>query len=122
MNLQESIRKILKEETEGMSPLEQTVADFVNMNLSDYTLPDEFYKISVDVINDGYGREECIITSLFKKPFKLHDSDRMHLIMSKIKREVNDYFGNVFSNIAFGTSTVSNYNDTKDWYNKRKNK
>ncbi len=120
--MKDLIRKILKEETEDISPLEHTVADFINMCLSDYTLPDEFYKISVDVINDGYGREECVITSLFKKPFKLHDSDRMHLIMSKIKREVNDYFGNVFSNIAFGTSTVSNYNDTKDWYNKRKNR
>ena len=105
-----------------MSPLEQTVADFVNMNLSDYALPEEFYKISVDVFNDGYGRQECAITSLFKKPFKLDDSDRMHFIMNKIKRDVNDYFGNVFSNIAFGSSTVSNYNDTRDWYTKRKNK
>lgn len=122
MNLQESIRRIITEETEDMSPLEQTVADFVNMNLSDYVLPEEFYKISVDVFNDGYGRQECAITSLFKKPFKLDDSDRMHFIMNKIKRDVNDYFGNVFSHIAFGSSTVSNYNDTRDWYTKRKNK
>ena len=114
MNLQESIRRIITEETEDMSPLEQTVADFVNMNLSDYVLPEEFYKISVDVFNDGYGRQECAITSLFKKPFKLDDSDRMHFIMNKIKRDVNEYFGNVFSHIAFGSSTVSNYNDTRD--------
>ena len=120
--MKQLIRKILKEETEGMSPLEQTVADFVNMNLSDYVLPEEFYKISVDVFNDGYGRQECAITSLFKKPFKLDDSDRMHFIMGKIKRDVNDYFGNVFSHIAFGSSTVSNYEDTRDWYTKRKNK
>ncbi len=120
MNLQESIRRIITEETEDMSPLEQTVADFVNMNLSDYVLPEEFYKISVDVFNDGYGRQECAITSLFKKPFKLDDSDRMHFIMNKIKRDVNEYFGNVFSHIAFGSSTVSNYNDTRDWYTKRK--
>lgn len=122
MNLQENIRRILKEELEDMSPLERTVADFVNMNLSDYELPKEFYKVAVDVFDDGYGREECVITSLFKKPFNLHDSDRMHLIMGKIKRDVNDYFGNVFSHIAFGSSTVSNYEDTRDWYTKRKNK
>ena len=122
MNLQESIKKILKEETEDMSPLERTVADFVNMNLSDYELPDAFYKVVVDVFDDNYGREECTITSLFEKPFKLDDSDRMHFIMNKIKRDVNDYFGNIFSHIAFGSSTVSNYNDTRDWYTKRKNK
>lgn len=120
--MKQLIRKILKEESEDMSPLEQTVADFVNMNLSDYVLPEEFYKISVDVFNDGYGRQECAITSLFKKPFKLDDSDRMHFIMNKIKRDVNEYFGNVFSHIAFGSSTVSNYKDTREWYTKRKNK
>jgi hypothetical protein len=122
MNLQESIKKILKEDTEDMSPLERTVADFVNMNLRDYELPEEFYKVAVDVFDDGYGRQECTITSLFEKPFKLDDSDRMHFIMNKIKREINDYFGNVFSHIAFGSSTVSNYEDTRDWYTKRKNK
>ena len=105
-----------------MSPLERTVADFVNMNLRDYELPKEFHKVAVDVFDDGYGRQECTITSLFEKPFKLDDSDRMHFIMNKIKRDVNDYFGNVFSHIAFGSSTVDNYNDTRDWYTKRKNK
>ena len=122
MLLHESIRRILREETEDMSPLERTVADFVNMNLRDYELPKEFHKVDVDVFDDGYGRQECTITSLFEKPFKLDDSDRMHFIMNKIKRDVNDYFGNVFSHIAFGSSTVDNYNDTRDWYTKRKNK
>lgn len=122
MNLQKSIRRIIREETEDMSPLERTVADFVNMNLRDYELPKEFHKVAVDVFDDGYGRQECTITSLFEKPFKLDDSDRMHFIMNKIKRDVNDYFGNVFSHIAFGSSTVGNYNDTRDWYTKRKNK
>ena len=122
MNLKGTIKKVLKEETEDMSPLERTVADFVNMNLSDYVLPDAFYKVAVDVFDDGYGRQECTITSLFEKPFKLDDSDRMHFIMNKIKRDVNDYFGNIFSHIAFGSSTVDNYNDTRDWYTKRKNK
>jgi len=40
MNLQESIRKILREEREDISPLEQTVDDFININLSEYDLPE----------------------------------------------------------------------------------
>jgi hypothetical protein len=42
--------------------------------------------------------------------------------MNKIKRDVNDYFGSIFSHIANGSSTVDSYNDTRDWYTKRKNK
>jgi hypothetical protein len=122
MNLKGTIKKVLKEETEDMSPLERTVADFVNMNLSDYELPDAFYKVAVDVFDDGYGRQECTLTTLFEKPFNRKDSDKMHLIMNKIKRDVNDYFGSIFSHIANGSSTVGNYNDTRDWYTKRKNK
>lgn len=116
------IRKILKEETEDMSPLEQAVADFINMNLTEYDLPKEFYKIAVDIVYDNYGRQECLISMLFKKPFNGKDSDKMHLITGKIKSEIKDYFGDEFSYISKGTSTVEVYNNTKDWYTKRKNK
>jgi hypothetical protein len=105
-----------------MSPLERTVSDFVNMSLSEYELPEAFYKVAVDVFNDGYGRQECVLTTLFEKPFKMDESDRMNFIMNKIKREVNEYFGNIFSHIANGSSTVSVYDENRDWYNKRKNK
>ena len=122
MNLKESIRKILKEETEDMSPLEQTVDDFINMNLSEYDLPEEFYKVAVDIFDNEYDRKECIMTVLFEKPFNLKDSDRMHDIMNEIKKEIKEYFGNTFWYIKSGTSTVDVYNRTKDWYKKRKNK
>jgi hypothetical protein len=122
MELQKHIKKILKEETNEISPLERTVSDFVNMSLSEYELPEEFYKVVVDVFDDGYGRQECTLTTLFEKPFNRKDSDKMHLIMNKIKRDVNDYFGSIFSHIANGSSTVDSYNDTRDWYTKRKNK
>jgi hypothetical protein len=122
MSLYKSIRKILKEETNDMSPLERTVSDFVNMSLSEYELPEAFYKVAVDVFNDGYGRQECTLTTLFEKPFNRKDSDKMHLIMNKIKREVNEYFGSIFSHIANGSSTVSVYDENRDWYDKRKNK
>jgi hypothetical protein len=92
------------------------------MSLSEYELPEEFYKVVVDVFDDGYGRQECTLTTLFEKPFNRKDSDKMHLIMNKIKRDVNDYFGSIFSHIANGSSTVDSYNDTRDWYTKRKNK
>jgi len=122
MNLQENIRRILKEETEDMSPLEQTVADFINMNLTDYELPEEFYKVAVDIFDTEYNRKECKVTILFEKPFNLKDSDRMHDIMNEIKKEMKKYFGDTFWYIKLGTSTVDVYNRTKDWYAKRKNK
>jgi hypothetical protein len=115
------IKKILKEETEGMSPLEQTVADFINMNLSEYDLPKEFYKIAIDIYPDKYGRQECNVTMLFKKPFKIEDSDKLHTIMNKIKKDINQYFGDVFSYIGSGTSTIQAYNDYKNYYNQKKN-
>jgi hypothetical protein len=122
MILKETIRKILREETYDMTPLEQTVADFVNMLLAEYELPEAFYKVAVDIFDDGYGRHECKLTTLFKKPFKMGESDRLHLIMNKIKEEINGYFGNIFSYINTGTSTAQVYNQYKDSRDKRKNK
>ena len=120
--MKQLIRKILKEETEDMSPLEQTVDDFINMNLSEYDLPEGFYKVAVDIFDTEYNRKECAVTILFEKPFNLKDSDRMHDIMNEIKKEMKKYFGDTFWYIKSGTSTVDVYNRTKDWYKKRKNK
>jgi len=122
MSLYKSIRKILKEETNDMSPLERTVSDFVNMSLSEYELPEEFYKVAVDIFPDNYGRKECAITMLFKKPFNRKDSDKIHLIINKIKIGIEDYFGDEFSYISNSSSTVSIYDENRDWYDKRKNK
>ena len=122
MNLQESIRRILREETEDMSPLEQTVYDFININLSEYDLPEEFYKVAVDIFDTEYNRKECTVTILFDKSFNLKDSDRMHDIMNEIKKEIKKYFGDTFWYIKIVSTTVGVYNSTKDWYTKRKNK
>jgi hypothetical protein len=120
--MKQLIRKILKEESEEMSPLEKTVAKFIDMSLENYDLPEDFYKVAVDIFPDNYGRKVCAITMLFNKPFNGKDSDKMHLITNKIKREINDYFGDAFLYISNSSSTVDNYNDTKDWYTRRKNK
>ena len=122
MNLQESIRRILKEETEDMSPLEQTVADFINMNLSEYDLPEDFDRVAIDIYSDGYGGQECVVTSLFKKPFTLEESDMLHSLMRTIKKSIEEYFGNTFSYVRGSTSTTDNYMDTKWWYDQKKNK
>ena len=120
--MKQLIRKILKEETEGMSPLEQTVADFVNMNLSEYDLPEDFDRVAVDIYSDGYGRQECVVTSLFKKPFTLEESDMLHSLMRTIKKSIEEYFGNTFSYVRGSTSTTDSYMDTKWWYDQKKNK
>lgn len=122
MDLEKKIRRILKEETEDMSPLEQAVADFINMNLSEYDLPEGFYKVAVDIVYDNYGRQECLISMLFKKSFSMKDSDKLHIIMNEIKKEINGYFGDMFTYLGIGTSTVQVYNDTKGWINQKKNK
>lgn len=115
------IRKILKEETEDISPLETAVLKFINMSLKNYELPEDFYKVAVDIFPDNYGRKEGTITMLFKKPFNMEDSDKMMLIIRKIKLDIDQYFGDSFSYISNSTSTVDNYNNTKDRYNKKKN-
>jgi hypothetical protein len=104
----------------SLESLEKSVKNFINMNLEEYDLPEEFYKVAVDVFDNEYDRKECTVTMLFEKPFKLHDSDRMHDIMNEIKKEIKEYFGDTFWYIKLGTSTVDVYNSTKDWYTKRK--
>jgi hypothetical protein len=122
MDLEKKIRRILKEEINEMTSLENSVADFINMCLIEYKLPEGFYRVAVDIFPDYYGEQECAVTMLFKKPFKMNDSDTIHNIMKKIKNEINGYFGSTFERIGTSTSTVDNYMDTKWWYNQRKNK
>ena len=123
MNLQENIRKILKEETSDMSSLESAVSDLVNSNLQnlpDNFLPDNFLRIAVDIYKDEYDRTSCQLTALFKKPFSGVDSERASLILRKERDIINGYFGDSFDNISNGTSTVEVYDDYKSFYNDRK--
>jgi hypothetical protein len=113
MNLQEHIRKVLKEETEDIpkrTPLEKSITDFVNMLLKDYELPENFYGVVVDIIDNN---ETCDITVLFNKSFTINDSDKAHIIVRKIRQEVSNYFG---FNVRGNTSTVNNYNDFYERY------
>jgi hypothetical protein len=120
MNLQEQIRRILKEETEGIpkrTPLEKSVLSFVDMIAKDYKFPEDFYGFTVDIINNG---KDCEITGLFKKPFKMDDSDKLHDILNKIKKEVSKYFGDAFY-VRSGTSAIDSYKDNYvRYYQQRK--
>lgn len=123
MRLQENIRRILKEETYGMSSLESAVSDLVNSNLQnlpDNFLPDNFLRIAVDIYKDEYDRTRCQLTALFKKPFSGVDSERASLILRKERDIINGYFGDSFDNISNGTSTVEVYDDYKSFYDDRK--
>jgi hypothetical protein len=93
--------------------LENTVQKFININLDDYNVPSDLYDVVVDVTNDPYGRLECNVSFLFKKPFSLNDSNKLHHILKEIKKEIVNYFGDTFYHISSGVSTVDIYNDSK---------
>ena len=115
MNLQEHIRKVLKEETEVIpkrTPLEKTVTDFVNMSMEGYELSENFYGVAVDITDNN---TTCDITVLFKKPFNMEESDKAHSIVRKIRQEVSDYFGDSFY-VKGSTSTIDSYNDFYERY------
>jgi hypothetical protein len=109
MNLQEHIRRILKEETYELpkrTSLENEITKFVEDELEEYDLPSNFYGVAVDIIDNN---EVCTITALFKKSYKMDDSDRLHAIMKKIIKECEDFFGGSMRFKYDGTSTIENY-------------
>lgn len=97
----------------SLKSLEKTVQKFINMNLDDYNVPSDLYDVAVDVTNDPYGRLECNVSFLFKKPFSLNDSNKLHHILKVIKKEIVSYFGDTFYHISSGVSTVDVYNNSK---------
>jgi hypothetical protein len=110
------IKKILKEDSEKMSQIEKNVTDLINMGLEEYTLPEDFDEVMVDIGDTKYGKK-CSVTFTFKKPFKLEDSDFFHKIFNKdIKRDVNTFFGDYFKSIYNSTSTKENYIQTKEYF------
>ena len=115
MNLQENIRRILKEETGEMSPLEKVVAEFIMDELEGYKLPEDFDGVMVDIGDTKYGKK-CSVTFTFKKPFKLEDSDFFHNAFKKIRVDINAFFGNHFKSIYVSTSTKENYIQTKEYF------
>jgi hypothetical protein len=118
--LKEHIKKVLKEETQKIkkrTPLEKAVTTFIESLLEDYTLPENFKGVAVDIVDGG---KECHITGLFENSFNQNDSNKLFSVFNKIKKEIPNYFGDQFDYVTTGNSTINNYNDHQWWYDKKK--
>ena len=123
--LEESIKRILKEETYDLgerTPLEKLVAKFVTNRLKDIIKPDNFYDTVVDIYDGEYGKY-CHITYLMKKPFSTDDSDLISrkFKQTSIRRQIENLTGVKFNGtFSSSVSTIENYLNTKWWYDEQK--
>ena len=137
MSLKKNIQTILREESKilglsknvfseskekSLSSLEKSVEHFLNTSIEDYDLPENFHKMAVDIYYNRWGALECNVTILFKKSFNILDSDKMYEIVGDIRNDIREYFGDIFSSISTGGSTIDGYNQFKWWYDERKTK
>jgi len=124
MNLQETIKRILREQSEDLgerTKLEKLVMRFIESDLKDKDLPDNFYGVAADVFNGKYG-QGCTITFLFKKPFSTGDSNSLIEIGNEIRNLVKIFFQGEFPyGVNISTSTVEHYLRMQDYYNQKKN-
>jgi len=112
MNLQETIKRILREQSEDLgerTKLEKLVMKFIESDLKDKDLPDNFYGAVADIYQSQYG-QGCSITFLFKKVFSMNDSDNLIKIGNEIKNSVKMFFQGEFPyGVNISTSTVEHY-------------
>jgi hypothetical protein len=106
-----------------MDKIERIIEKMVLLYMESYELPKNFSGVAVDVYPTLYGKE-CHITFLFSQSFKLEESDSLRGLVSKIKTHIKNVLGNDFfdSGISSSNSTINNYEETKWWYEKQKNK
>ena len=137
MGLKKNIQTILREESKilglrknvvseskekSLPSLEKSIEHFLSMSIEEYDLPENFHKMVVDVYYNRWGSLECNVSILFKNSFSLVDSYKMNKIVGNIRNEIREYFGDIFSNISSGGSTIDAYNTFKWWYDERKNR
>lgn len=112
MNLQESIRKILKEETEnsGKTKIEKAVKKMIKFLTKDIEFPDNFLDFMVDIRKDDIFGEILLITTVMKKPFSEEESDELYEIRKKFMPQINAFFGSQVDRVSNnGTSTYDVY-------------
>ena len=112
MNLQESIRKILKEETEnsGKTKIEKAVKKMIKFLTKDIEFPDNFLDFMVDIRKDDIFGEILLITTVMKKPFSEEESDELYEIRKKFIPQINAFFGSQVDRVSNnGTSTYDVY-------------
>ena len=113
MNLQEHIRRVLREETGERTKLEKVITNNINRILSEKELPENFHSVVVDVYGTKYG-EGCKITLLMKGPYSEEESDMLFNISKDAKDLIKSFFKEHFLyGISVSTSTVDNYMGTK---------
>ena len=122
--LEESIRRILKEETDDLGPrtdLEKFVTKFISSRVDDIQKLDNFYGIAVDIYNGLYGKY-CHVTFLMKKPFSGDDSDFINekFNIYTIKKQILRMLPNLELGFSTSLTTVENYMETKSYYDDRK--
>jgi len=134
MNLQEQIRKVLKEETnlsriEEKTKLEKEVKRVIDKLTKDYEFPNNFYGFTVTTFIDntfltkrevdaGYSGDRVIsITGLFKKPFLEKESDELLSIMRKIAPKIKAMFSPYYDKINLhSNATIDSYISHLDFY------
>jgi hypothetical protein len=113
MNLQESIRRILKEETKKteFEKLERAVKKMIKMLTKDIEFPENFYDFMVDIIQDEKYNERILrVTTVMKKPFSEEDSINLDKIKRNFIQKIRGFFGSHFDRFSYGgTSTLEIY-------------
>jgi hypothetical protein len=113
MNLQENIKRILREETGERTNLEKVITRAINKILSKKELPENFHSVVVDVYGTKYG-DGCKITLLMKKPYSEEESEMLFDVTKEAKDLIKSFFKEQFLyGISISTSTIENYMRTK---------
>jgi len=98
--------------------LEKVVEKLLTSRLESLNTPENFDRAEVDIYPGDYGIH-CHITFLMKKSFSREDSDFFHNL--SLGMYISRIFGDVFtSGIQSSQSTIESYENTKWWYDKKK--
>jgi len=134
MNLQENIRRILREERflsriEEDTKLEKEIKKVIDKLTKDDQFPENFYRFTVNSfidnnyltqkeINDGHiGNRTIIVTGLFKKPFSEEDSDEVGKVMKRIAPKIKAMFRPFYDEIRLhSTSTIDSHLQSLDYF------
>jgi len=127
MDLDKTIRKVLKEELinfDNYSKMEKSIKKLVDNQVAKYSLSltENYYGVVVDIYDSKYGKV-CHVTFLYKKSFE--DNDVLSFdagLHRKIRKDIKELFTDFFSSISMSRSTIDSYLPHKIWYDSQKRK
>jgi len=125
MDLDKTIRKVLKEELinfDDYSKIEKAIKKIVDSKVNKYTsdLPDNYYTSVVDIYDTQYGKV-CHISFLYKKPFKEDDVFNRSL-PGFIKKDIQDLVTKSVFSVSYSRTTIELYKSHQNWYDEMKKK